>query len=169
MTVGRLTWNVVLTMTVMGMATAPLLAQQPDVRGERLRRELELRFAERVQSQLGLTPEQGPKVGEIMNRFGRQRQELERKEREFRQILQRHLRPGIAANPDSLTVAVDGITANRVAYTQLMLEEMKELSTVLTPVQRAQLFQIRDQILQRAQELRDQRQPNRPPGPPAGW
>ena len=164
----RLTWTAVFALTALLLGGIPLMAQEPDVRGERLRRELELRFAERVQVQLGLTAEQGPKVGEIMNRFARQRQELERQERGFRQVLQRHLRPGIAANADSLTVAVDGITSNRVGYTQLMLDEMKELSPVLTPIQRAQLFVMRDQILQRVQELRDQRPTNRPPGAPQG-
>lgn len=161
----RLTWTGVLGVTILLVGAIPLMAQDPEVRGERLRRELEIRFAERIQAELGLTDEQAPKVREIMTRSASRRQDLERREREFRMSLQRHLRPGIAANADSLNSAVDGIAENRVNYTRAMQDEMRELSTVLTPVQRAQLFVIRDQILQRAQELRAQRPANRPPGP----
>ena len=159
------TWTGVLGVTILLVGAAPLMAQDPEARGERLRQELEIRFAERIQSELGLTDEQAPKVREIMARSARQRQGLERRERELRMRLQRHLRPGIAANADSLNAAVEGIAENRVNYTRVMQDEMKELSTVLSPVQRAQLFVIRDRILQRAQELRAQRPANRPPGP----
>jgi hypothetical protein len=40
---------------------------------------------------------------------------------------------------------------------QLLQEEMKQLTPILTPVQRGQLLLLRDRILQRIQELREQR------------
>lgn len=156
-----------LTLLALVAGTPLAEAQSPEARADRLRQELEQRFAEQIQVQLGLTAEQAPRVRDILTDYARKRRDLERVEREYRMGLQRHLRPGIAAAPDSLNLFVDGISQNRVRYTQLMQEELTALAAVLTPVQRAQLFVIRDRILQRAQEIRDQRPGNRPPGP--GW
>jgi hypothetical protein len=57
---------------------------------------------------------------------------------------------------------VDAIATGRVSYAQLVQEEMRELSTVLDPVQRGQLFLMRDRLLQRVQEMRQQNR-MRPP------
>jgi Spy/CpxP family protein refolding chaperone len=130
-------------------------------RAARLRGELERRFAEQVQQNLGLTEDQAPKVGSILSTFAERRREAELSERQHRAGLSRQLRPGIAANADSVTAHVDGITVARLRYAELMQEEMTALSDVLTPVQRGQFFMLRDRILQRVQELRQQQQ--RPP------
>jgi hypothetical protein len=93
-----------------------------------------------------------------MSSYAEKRRTLEMEERRLRQALNGQLRPGIAANPDSVTLLVDGISAARVNYAKLIQDEMRELSGVLSPVQRGQLFLMRERLLQRVREMRDARQ-----------
>lgn len=157
-----------ITMLVLGLAvaaTTALSAQAPDPRVQRLRTQLEQRFAERIRAELGLTEEQAGRVGPILERRARERRQVEAQERQMRMALGRQLRPGIAANSDSVSALLDGIAQSRVRYAELMRDELRDLSEVLTPVQRGQFYLLRDRILTRAQELLDQRP--RPQGPPA--
>lgn len=140
--------------------------RQPPPRADQLRRQLEERFLERIRTDLQLTPDQDTKVRGILQAYGGRRRALEGEERRLRTGLGRELRPGVAAQPDSVSAIVDGITANRVAYAQLIQAEMRELGGVLSPVQRGQLFLLREQLFLRAQELRDTRMRGGPPGPP---
>ena len=136
----------------------PLTAQEPGPRAaERLRREFEERFANQIRLQLGLSEQEAARVNQVLAEHAIARRQLEVEEQAHRALLNRHLRPGIAAHPDSVTRAVDRIAEVRVLYMQSMQEELRHLSQVLTPVQRAQFFLLRDRVLQRAQELRDQR------------
>jgi Spy/CpxP family protein refolding chaperone len=134
---------------------ASLAAQQgPPPRSPALRRELEQRFASQMREQLQLTSEQDTKVRGIMSGYADRRRALEDEQRDMREALNGQLRPGIAANGDSVTRLVDGIAAGRVNYAKLVQDEMRELSTVLSPVQRGQLFLLRERVLQRVQEMR---------------
>jgi Spy/CpxP family protein refolding chaperone len=153
--------GLVLAGTLMALGNIPLSAQEGP-RATALRRELELRFALQVQQQLQLSEEQTTKVRDIMSGYAERRRELELQERQLRMALNSQLRPGIAANPDSVNRLVDAIATGRVSYAQLVQEEMRELSTVLDPVQRGQLFLMRDRLLQRVQEMRQQNR-MRPP------
>ena len=153
--------GLVLAGTLMALGSIPLSAQEGP-RADALRRELELRFARQVQEQLQLSEEQTTKVRDIMSGYAERRRELELQERQLRMALNSQLRPGIAANPDSVNRLVDAIATGRVSYAQLVQEEMRELSTVLDPVQRGQLFLMRDRLLQRVQEMRQQNR-MRPP------
>ena len=146
-----------------------LLAQEGPPRGAELRRELEQRFAAQMREQLQLSSEQETKVRGIMSGFAEKRRTLESDERNMRQALNRQLRPGIAANADSVGKLVDAISASRVNYAKLIQDEMRELGTVLDPVQRGQLFLMRDRVLQRVQEMRAAgRGRGGPGGPPGG-
>jgi Spy/CpxP family protein refolding chaperone len=152
------------------LASLPALAgtmtaqQGTQPRSPALRRELEQRFAAQMRDQLQLTSEQETKVRGSMSGYAERRRVLETEQRDMREALNGQLRPGIAANGDSVTKLVDGISAGRVAYARLVQEEMRELSTVLSPVQRGQLFLLRDRVLQRVQEMRQNaRQRGMPP------
>lgn len=159
----------VLLLFTLAAALAPTLrAQDPGpARAQDMRRQLEQRFLERMRTDLQLTAEQDTKVRAVLGNYATRRRTIEDEERRLRQALSTQLRPGIAANPDSVSLAVDGLTANRVSYAQLIQAEMKDLGGVLTPVQRGQLFLMREQLLMRAQELRQQaRMRGGPGGPP---
>jgi Spy/CpxP family protein refolding chaperone len=145
-------------------ATTMLHAQAaPPPRAPLLRRELEQRFAAQVREQLQLTGDQEVKLRSVMTSYAERRRTLESEERGMRQALNGQLRPGIAANPDSVSRLVDGISAARVSYAKLIQDEMRELGTVLDPVQRGQLFLMRDRLLQRVQEMRENARLREPP------
>jgi hypothetical protein len=67
------------------------------------------------------------------------------------------MRPGIAANQDSLSRLLDAIAANHVARDQLDQQEQRELAQFLTPVQRARLLYMRQMLLQRIESIREGR------------
>jgi len=143
-------------LTLLLAAGALPAAAQDGPRAELLRRQLERRFAEQLRTQLQLSEEETSRVGAIMSASAERRRDLEAAERRYRAALAGQLRPGIAADPDSVNRLLDGLAQNRVDYARVMQDEMKELATVLTPVQRGQLFLMRDRLLQRAQEMREQ-------------
>ncbi|HKP30809.1 MAG TPA: Spy/CpxP family protein refolding chaperone [Gemmatimonadales bacterium] len=145
----------VVTLLLAVPRVAVVAQEGPPPRGAMLRRELEQRFAAQMREQLQLSGDQETRVRGIMSGYAEKRRGLENDEREMRQALNGQLRPGIAANPDSVTRLVDGISAARVNYAKLIQDEMRELSTVLDPVQRGQLFLMRDRVLQRVREMRD--------------
>ena len=145
--------------------TPPMLEAQegPPPRSPMLRRELEQRFAAQIREQLQLSDAQETRVRGIMSGYAEKRRTLEFDERAMRQALNGQLRPGIAANPDSVAKLVDAISAARVNYAKLIQDEMRELSTVLDPVQRGQLFLMRDRLLQRVQDIRGNARMGRQP------
>jgi len=137
------------------------VAQEPEVdpvRAERLRRSVESRFALQVKEQLGLTEDQSTRMRAVMLAIAGKRRDLERRERELRQALGRQLRPGVAADADSVGRLVDALTEQRVAFAQTFRDEMREVTPILTPVQRGQYIFLRDRLLQRVQEIRQARQ-----------
>ncbi len=143
-----------------------LAAQDTAVAGpmaERLRQQIEDRFGERLSQELGLTDDQSVKVRGILASWAVKRRNLEREERQLRNQLSAAMRPGVAANDQAVTRLVDGVLAGRGAMVQTFRDEMAELGTVLSPVQRAQYLLLRDRLLQRVQELRQERQANGPP------
>lgn len=142
---------------VLGLVTVLPLAAQDTQRVRLLRQEIEQRFATQLRQELGLSEEQEGKVRGILATYGERRRGLEVREQMLRRALAGQLRPGIAARPDSVDRLVDGIGALRVVHAQTLQEELRELATILTPVQRGQLFLLRDRLLQRAQEVRDAR------------
>jgi Spy/CpxP family protein refolding chaperone len=156
------TWLMVVTGLALG-APGRAQGQNPEARAQRLRMELEQRFVAQMRQSMGLTADQETRLRDVMGSYAERRRQLEVQERQLRQALNGQLRPGIAANPDSVNRLVDGIGEVRVTYAQLLRDELRDLAGVLTPVQRGQMFLIRERIFQRAQELRDLRGRTGPP------
>lgn len=129
---------------------------------ERLRRQIEDRFGERLSQELGLTDDQSVKVRGVLASWAVKRRNLEREERQERNQLAAAMRPGVAANDQAVTRLVDAVLTIRSAMAQTYRDEMAELGTVLSPVQRAQYLLLRDRLMQRVQELRQERQANGP-------
>lgn len=149
-----------LSIAVLGVHAAPARAQDTladPIRAERLRQLIETRFGERLKEELGLTEDQASKLRVSLAAIAARRRGMEQTERRTRQALANQLRPGIAANPDSVARLVNALTTHRVEFAQTFADEMKELSTILSPVQRGQYLLMRDRLMQRAQELMQQR------------
>lgn len=137
----------------------PVRAQdsaQSSPRAPLLRRQIEERFAARIQQQLGLTNEQMGKLRATVGKFGGRRRELEGRQLALRGALALQLRPGTAANKDSVANLTDDLVSGRVAYAETYKDELAELRTYLDPVQRAQLLAMRERLLRRAQQFREQ-------------
>lgn len=142
----------------LGPGSAP--AQEPaddPARADRVRRMVEERFGMQVKEQLGLTDDQAGRLRTAMAGIADKRRTMERQERVLRQALNRQLRPGVAADADSVGRLVDVLTEQRVAYAETFREEMREVAAILTPVQRGQYLLLRDRLIQRVQEIRQSR------------
>ena len=149
-----------LTLAALGGAL-PLRAQDSTLpeplRAERLRQQIELRFGERLKEELGLSEEQAARLRVSLAGIAARRRVMEGDERRLRQALAAQLRPGVAANSDSVAKLVDALTSHRVTFAQTFRDEMRELSGILNPVQRGQYLLLRDRLMQRAQELQQAR------------
>ncbi|HXF95523.1 MAG TPA: hypothetical protein VNI61_05420 [Gemmatimonadales bacterium] len=119
-----------------------------------LRAQIERRFAEHVRRELGLTDDQAAKLRATQERYGERRRALLERQRELRQALGAQMRPGQAANPDSVRQLMDALQAGRAELFKLEQEEDREMATYLSPVQRARFQMMRERFLQRVQELR---------------
>ena len=149
---------IALAASVAGVAPAQEPQAEDTAGAELLRGEIERRFAERVQANLGLNDEQMRKLKATHERIGPRRRQLIRQGLGYRMALQGQMRPGVAANPDSVRVYMDGIKRVRAEQIALDEEEDREMAGYLTPVQRAQFHMMRTRLLERANELRRARQ-----------
>ena len=124
---------------------------------EDMRQRLDEAFAARVRQQLALTDEQATRLRETGTTFGGRRRELEARERALRGALETQLRPGVGANRDSVARLTDALVEMRGAYAQTFRDEHREVSKFLDPVQRAQLYMMRERLMRRAHEVRGER------------
>jgi hypothetical protein len=107
---------------------------------ERLIQQITERFMENYRQQAGLSPEQNQKFRAVAQRSFEQRRERQQKERDLWNALESQMRPGVAANSDSVSRLLDAIVTSRAAAIDQAKADQKEFSTFLSPVQRAQLF-----------------------------
>jgi hypothetical protein len=151
--------RLVLLVMLSAAAGGAVPAQDPDTtrpQTQALRQRIEERFAQRVQEQLALSDEQAAKLRVTSQEYGDRRRKMEARERDLRVALTGQLRPGVAADEDSVAHLTKALVDLRVDYANTWRDEMNALS-YLTPVQRAQLYLMRDRLLQRVQEIRDER------------
>ena len=149
-------WSIAMVLVPLSSATAQQ-ADSTSPRADSLRHRIEERFASRAQEQLGLTNEQTAKLRASSQQFGTRRHDLRGREQRLRGALAAQLRPGVAANQDSVAKLTDAMIDLKVASAQASRDEMKELSKYLTPVQRARFFVMRERMAHRVQEARGHR------------
>jgi len=132
-------------------------------RMQQLRSQIEERFAQRVQAELSLTDQQMDRLRAAERTSRDRRQALNDHEQDLRRAVGEQLKPGVAANADSLNKLLDAIAQNHVARAQEEQQEMRDLSQFLNPVQRARLLIMRQRLMQNVQAIREGRW-----RPPAG-
>ncbi|MBK6495244.1 MAG: Spy/CpxP family protein refolding chaperone [Gemmatimonadetes bacterium] len=160
---------------VLLLAAAPLAAQGggrgnqrpggPPPRAAILRGQIEETFKRRAMKELALTDDQAARMSRVVQATGERRRLLEEEMRRLQDALDGELRPGVAANADSVSRMIDRMGQNRVAYAESFRDEMRDLQPVLTPIQRGQYLIMRDRLLQRIRELQDSRPPAAGPPP----
>jgi hypothetical protein len=136
----------------------PLAAQdeaEDTGRAGLLRRQIEERFTERVKEELGLNDQQALKLRETVGVYFVKRRTLEAEERRLRQSLAGELRPGVAANKETVARLTDQLLDNKVRYVETYRSEVHDLAAFLDPVQRAQFLILRDRLLKRIEEAQD--------------
>jgi hypothetical protein len=160
----------VAVLLVPGLAGQQQTPQQrgDTVEAERLRAQIEQRFSQRVQEELKLTPDQATKLRASQERFGTRRRALMRQQMERRRSLEGQMQPGVAANADSVRKLMDGMRAGRSEMLKIEQDEDQEMSGYLTPVQRARYQQMREHLMRRVNEMRQERRGRMGPGGPGG-
>lgn len=150
----RRAWSLVLVGLV--ALVAPLSAQDEEPVRVDLRQRFEERFGQQVRQQLGLTDAEAIKLRDVSQNWASKRRALEAEERGLKQALQGQLRPGVAANQDSVARLTQRLVDLKVTYAQTYRDELKDWA-FLTPVQRAQLVVMRERLLQAIREARLER------------
>ena len=151
-------WYLVLALCA---AATPAQAQEPGPerpRLEELRRRFQERLGGRIQQQLALTDPQMSRLRATVREYGGRRRQMEAHQRQLRQGLVAQLRPGVAADRDSVARMLDALTSLRVRYAETYRAEQAEMAEYLDPVQRARLTALRDRLLQRVGEFRERRE-----------
>lgn len=145
---------------VAALAGSPLAAQDDSddsPQAVQMRQQIEARFGQQVREALGLTDEQALQLRNTLGVWAPKRRAIEREERAIKLAMQGQLRPGVAANADSVARLTDRLLKLKVAYAQTFVDEDKELAKFLTPVQRAQFQVMRERLMARIEEIRRQR------------
>jgi len=134
--------------------------QMPQRTPEQLRQQVEQRWGNMVQQELGLNDQQMDRV-RTSERANQDRQrELGRREEDLHRAVRDQLQPGVAANNDALNRSLEELAAIRVQRAQSDQQLLRDIA-FLTPVQRARYFVMAQRFRERIQALRQG-------GPPAG-
>jgi Spy/CpxP family protein refolding chaperone len=126
--------------------------------GGALERQFRERFAEVVRRRLNLDDSQMQQLGQVNNRFERDRMMLLREERRARQALRAEVLAGDSANQTKVAGLLDELLTIQRRRLDLTEREQRELSTFMSPTQRAKYFGIQDELRQRLETVRQQRQ-----------
>jgi hypothetical protein len=149
---------------MLGLALlAPAVGAQVRQDPERLREQVVQRFLDNYRQQAGLTDEQYGQLQAVVRRQWQARRELQERERMTVMALEGQLRPGVAADRDSVTRLLDQLTALQRERAQRTVAEQDEVKSFLDPVQRAQLVLAFARLERQIQQLIQQRTgPNAP-------
>jgi hypothetical protein len=132
----------------------PLAEPWDPARARELRRRIEERFGQIVRAELGLDDRGMQRLHEAMRAHADRRRALARREADIHRAIARELRPGEAANQDSLNRLLG--TAARVRTERAQSDEqfLRDLN-FLTPVQRARFLIMLRRFEQRMAEVRE--------------
>jgi hypothetical protein len=140
----------------MALLAGPVAGQvRPDP--ERLREQVVQRFIENYRAQAGLTDAQFERFRASVRRQWETRRAVEQRERAILQGLGGQLRPGVAADQDSVTQLLDALEAVQAERLDRLRSEQAEFREYLSAVQRAQLVLSFTRLERQIEELIRQR------------
>lgn len=159
-------------------ALAPVGAQdRPQRSAERspqrdsLEARVRARMAQVLRTQVGLNDEQIRRLQGVNRQFETQRRSLFEQERRTRIELRAAMEIGDSTQQERIGSLLDRTVALQRQRIDLIESEQKELATFLTPLQRARLYGMEEQIRRRTEEMRQGRSDGTPMGgrrPPSG-
>ena len=147
-------------------ASAQVRPGRPPLDRGALEERVRARFAEIVRTELGLTAEQLQKVDEVVAPFQDQRRMLVRRE----VALRRRMRPANAvgrSDQEAQEILLE-MTVVREEETRLFRSEMEGLQQTLTPAQTLRFYELRADLMERVQRLRQPGPGRRGPAGPGG-
>jgi Spy/CpxP family protein refolding chaperone len=154
----------VTTLCAAGSASAQDPQKQPEPvnpRRQMLEERLRERTGEIVRRRLELTDDQMKKLQAANGQFEKQRGDLMMRERELRRELRQEIVAGDKANQNRVAQLLDQTMVLERQRLDLVQNEQRELAKFLTPVQRAKLFGLQNELRRRTQELRAGQLPRR--------
>ena len=123
-----------------------------------LERQFRERLAEIVRRRLNLDEGQMRQLGQVNDRFERERMLLLRDERQVRQSLRAEVLLGDSANQPRVADLLDQALTIQKRRLDLTAREQQDLAGFLTPVQRAKYFGIQDELRRRIEDRLQGRQ-----------
>lgn len=151
--VGR---RVLVVVALLAGATA-LPAQEPGAQRPAEQR-LRQRLGMIVRDQLGLDEAQARQLGQVSQRYERERRQLALRERALRLQLRDELQGGEQANQERVARALDRMLEVQRTRLDIVQREQQDLAKFLTPVQRAKYLVLQDQLRRRLDETRRERE-----------
>lgn len=127
--------------------------QNPD-RAAAIRAQIEARWGQRIQAELGLNDQQMDRLRTVTRSNDDRHRDFDRREADLMQGVMEQMRPGVAANQDSLGRMLDAVAGVRVQRAQSDQQELRELGQFLNPLQRARLLLMRRQLMDRIEQIR---------------
>ncbi len=145
--------TVLTTLALVAVAVGSLAAQDPPRRQE-LQQRVVQRFMANYRTQAGLTDEQTARFEEMTRRSFEANGELQRRERAVWRGLEGQMRPGVAADADSVVGLLDELQAIHAARAEQFRADQERYAEFLSPVQRAQLAMAWRRLQQQVQQIR---------------
>lgn len=146
------------------LVVAPVLAaQQGQMRRQMLQEEVMQRFMTNYRAQAGLSDEQFEQLRQVVIESTQRRRDLELRERELWRAIEGQMRPGIAADTDSLNSLMESLIVVQQERVDLARSERVQYAEFLTPVQQAQLLIATRRLQNNIEQIIRGRQ-----GPPGG-
>lgn len=165
---GRI-WRPAIVLGTALLAATSGAAQDPEARREMLMRQIMERFVENVSTGAAMNPEQAQRFRDDARETFQQRRERERRERQLWRALEGQMRPGVAANADSVTRLLDGLMGVRMEAAQQAQAQYEAYGSYLSPVQRAQVMLAWERLQRQVEGLiRRRMEGPRPGGGPPG-
>lgn len=115
------------------------LAGQENPRRERLQRQVVERFMENFRARAGLSDDQFRRFQEVTRGAFASRAARQRRERALWEALEGQMRPGVAADQDSVLRLLDGLIDLQAEQVEGARDDLRRYAEFLTPVQQAQL------------------------------
>jgi hypothetical protein len=137
-----------------GARRAPRYGMQNADRLSAIRAQIEERWGQRIQAELALNDQQMDRLRTAVRANEDRHRDFNRREADLMRGVMEQLRPGVAANQDSLGRMLDGLAAVRVQRAQSDQQELRDLGQFLNPVQRARLLLMRRQLSDRIDQIR---------------
>ena len=112
------------------------------------------RFAMVVRNQLRLDDRQMRQLGDVSRKFEGRRRDLNVRERSARDVLRTEVAADRNADNPRVATALQEILGIQKERSAVLEDEDKELSSFLSPVQRARWFALQDQLRRRVEQMR---------------